>query len=62
MESKKFKGTKTIVSEDGKTVTTVTVSGSSSSNKSTNTSTVTTSVTTTVTTGENTVTTVIKSE
>ena len=28
MESKKFKGTKTIVSEDGKTVTTVTVSGS----------------------------------
>ena len=39
MENKKFKGTKTIVSEDGKTVTTVTVSGSSSSDSSASTTT-----------------------
>ena len=48
MENNKFSETKTFVSDDGKTVTTVTVSGNSTSNSSTVTFTTTTSVTTTV--------------
>lgn len=53
MNKKEFSETKTIISDDGKTITTVTVSGSSSGNTSTSSSTVTTSVTTTVTSGGN---------
>ena len=49
MSKKEFSQTKTVVSPDGKTITTMTVSGSSETTK--NTSTVTTSTTTiTVTT------------
>lgn len=53
MDKKEFSETKTIISDDGKTVTTVTVSGSSSGDTSASSSTVTTSVTTTVTSERN---------
>ena len=46
MENNRSSETKTFLSDDGKTVTTVSVSGSSTNNSSTITSTTTTSVTT----------------
>ena len=62
MEKKEFHETKTIISDDGKTVTTVSVSGCSTSSSGAVSSTTTSSVTTTVTNGGNTVTTTIKTE
>lgn len=62
MEKKEFHETKTIISDDGKTVTTVSVSGSSTSSSSSVSSTTTSSVTTTVTNCGHTVTTTIKTE
>ena len=62
MEKKEFHETKTMISDDGKTVTTVSVSGSSTSSSSSVSSTITSSVTTTVTNGGHTVTTTIKTE
>lgn len=62
MEKKEFHETKTFISDDGKTVTTVSVSGSSTSSNSTVSSTTISSVTTTVTNGGNTVTTTVKTE
>lgn len=62
MEKKEFHETKTIISDDGKTVTTVSVSGSSTSSSSSVSSTTTSSVTTTVTNGCHPVTTTIKTE
>ena len=62
MEKKEFHETKTMISDDGKTVTTVSVSGSSTSSSRTVSSTTTSSVTTSVTNGSHTVTTTIKTE
>ncbi len=59
-EKREFHETKTFVSDDGKTITTVSVS--STSNSSTVSSTTTSSVTTTVTNNGNTVTTTIKTK
>ena len=62
MEKKEFHETKTMISDDGKTVTTVSVSGSITSSSSSVSSTTTSSVTTTVTNSGHTVTTTIKTE
>ena len=60
MSKKEFSQTKTVVSPDGKTITTMTVRGSSETTE--NTSTVTTSVTASTTTTSTTTVTITKSE
>ena len=60
MSKKEFSQTKTVVSPDGKTITTMTVSGSSETTK--NTSPVTTSFTASTTTTSTTTVTITKSE
>jgi hypothetical protein len=62
MDKNKFCETKTIISPDGKTVTTINVCGSSTGEASTTSSSITTSVTTTISTDGKSNTTVTKSE